>query len=185
MTFNTRTTYTEKTVRLAIRLWGAASQCTMSQVPISIPWHSEYWNIQLKAHLKPHSIKSSNTPAWPYQLLVCMFLRKSTFLISKNAAIMCGMYIINGVHGPETRSSGGNTSSNPQVSALFPRPDLNGMERMWQRHGSNHNSHPAVLVRKPLCNQFLHYHISSRGVFSINRFKICCRCNRMLFCNSL
>ena len=62
-------------------LWlrGAADQCTMSQVPISIPWHREYWNIQLKAHLKPYSIKSSNTPAWPYQLLVCMSLRKGIF----------------------------------------------------------------------------------------------------------
>ena len=29
MTSNTRTTYTEKPVRLAIRLWGAADQCTM------------------------------------------------------------------------------------------------------------------------------------------------------------
>ena len=27
-----------------------------------------------------------------------------------------GMYIINSVYGPEPRSSGGNTSSNPQVS---------------------------------------------------------------------
>ena len=70
MTFNTRTTYTQKPVWLAIQLWGAADRCTMSQVPISIPWHREYWNIQLKAHLKPHSIKSSNTPAWLYQLLV-------------------------------------------------------------------------------------------------------------------
>ena len=84
---------------------------------------------------------------------------------------MCGMYIINGVHGPEPRSSGGSTSSNRQVSALIPRPAFNGMERMCQRHGSNQNSHPPVLVRKPLCNQFIHYHISSRGVFSINRFK--------------
>ena len=46
MTFNTRTTYTQKPVRLAIRLWDATDQCTMSQVPISIPWHWEYWNIQ-------------------------------------------------------------------------------------------------------------------------------------------
>ena len=29
MTFNTRTTYTQKPVRLAIRLWGAADQCTI------------------------------------------------------------------------------------------------------------------------------------------------------------
>ena len=85
---------------------------------------------------------------------------------------MCDMYIINGVHGPELRSSGGNTSSNPQVSALIPRPAFNGVERMCQRHGSNQNSHPPVLVRKPLCNQFIHYHISSRGVFGINHFKL-------------
>ena len=38
---------------------------------------------------------------------------------------------------PEPRSSGGNTSSNPQVSALVPRPVVNGMERMCQRHGSD------------------------------------------------
>ena len=80
---------------------------------------------------------------------------------------MCGMYIINGVHGPEPRSSGGNTSSNQQVSALIPRPVFNGMERTCQQ-----NSHPPVLVRKPLCNQFIHYHISSRGVFRINHFKL-------------
>ena len=79
MTFNTRTTYTQKTVRLAIRLWGAADQCTMTQVHISIPSNREYWNIQLKAHLKPNIIKSSNTPAWLYQLLVCMSLTKSIF----------------------------------------------------------------------------------------------------------
>ena len=37
MTFNTRTTYAQKPDRLAIRLWGAADQYTLSQVPISIP----------------------------------------------------------------------------------------------------------------------------------------------------
>ena len=30
-----------------------------------------------------------------------------------------------------------NTSSNPQVSALVPRPVVIAMERMWQRHGSD------------------------------------------------
>ena len=34
--------------------------------------------------------------------------------------LWCGMCIINGVLGPEPRSSGGNTSSNPQISALIP-----------------------------------------------------------------
>ena len=82
------------------------------------------------------------------------------------------MYIINGVHGPEPRSSGGNTSSNPQVSAFIPRPAFNGMERVCQRHGSNQISHLPFLVRKPLCNQFIYYHTNSRRVFGINRFKL-------------
>ena len=74
--------------------------------------------------------------------------------------------------GLKPRSSGENTSSNLHVSALIPRPAFNGVERMCQRHGSNQNSHPPVLVRKPLYNQFIHYHISSRGVFGINHFKL-------------
>ena len=85
---------------------------------------------------------------------------------------MCGMYIIDGVHGPEPRSSGGNTSFNRQVSALIPRPAFNGMERMSQRHVSNQNFHPPVPVRKPLCNQFIHCHISSRRVFCFKHFKL-------------
>ena len=85
---------------------------------------------------------------------------------------MCDMWIINGVRGPEPRSSGGNTSSNPQLSALIPRPAFNGMERIFHRHGSNQNSHFPFIIRKPLCNQFIHYHVSSRGVFGINHFKL-------------
>ena len=37
--------------------------------------------------------------------------------------------------GREQSSSGGNISSNPQVSAPVPRPVVNGKERMCQRHG--------------------------------------------------
>ena len=80
--------------------------------------------------------------------------------------------MINGVHGPKPRSSGGNTSFNPQVSALIPRPAFNGMDIMCKRHGSNKNPPPPVLVRKSLGNQFIHYHISSRGVFGINSLKL-------------
>ena len=101
---------------------------------------------------------------------VCLLER--VYFNSKNAAIKRGMYIINGVHVPEPRSSGGNASSNPQVSALISRPAFNGMEGMCHRHGSTQNSHPPVLVRKPLCNQFIHYHISSRGVFGINHIEL-------------
>ena len=91
---------------------------------------------------------------------------------TKIAAVMYDMYIINGVHGPEPRSSGGNKSSNPHGSALIPRPVLM-VWRGCQRHGSIQNSHPPALVRNPLCNQSIHYHINSRGVFGINHFKLC------------
>ena len=74
--------------------------------------------------------------------------------------------------GAWTKSSGGGTSSNPQVLALIPRPAFKGMERTCLHHGSNQNSHPPVLVRKPLGNQFIHHHISSRGVFGINHCKL-------------
>ena len=73
---------------------------------------------------------------------------KEFTLITKIAVIMYGMYILNGLHGPEPRSPGGNTSSNPQVFTLIPRPTLNGIERMSQRHGSNQNSNPSTVVKK-------------------------------------
>ena len=57
-------------------------------------------------------------------------------------------YIIHGVHRPKPRSSGGNTSSNPLVSALIPRPAFNGMERMCQRQDISlfcpHHTHDAT-----------------------------------------
>ena len=169
MTFSTKTTYTQKPIRLALQSWGAADQCAMSQVPISTPWHREYnWKHTWNHTVLNHPIhQHGHTNFW------YVYLLERVYFNSKNAAIMCGMYIINRVHGPEPWSSGGNTSSNPQVSALIPRPAFNGMERMYQRHGSNQNSHPHVLVRKPLCTQFIHYHISSRRVFGINRFELC------------
>ena len=146
------------------------------------------YNVQCHRYLYPyHNIENTGTYNWKHTWkhtvsnhpihqhghtnfwYVCLLER--VYSNSKNAAIMCGMYIINGVHGPEPRSSGGNTSPNPRVSALIPRPAFDGMESMCQRHGSNQNSHPPVLVQKPLCNQLIHYHISSRGVFCINHFK--------------
>ena len=121
------------------------------------------------------SIKSSNTPTFGMYVSYKEFI-----LIIRNAAMMCVMYIIKGVHRPEPRSSGGNTSSNPHVSALIPQPAFNGMERMCQRHGVNQNTHTPVLVQKPLCYQFIHYHISSRGVFGINHVN---RWSMMITCS--
>ena len=146
-------------------------------------------NVQCHRYLYPHhSIENTGPYNWKHRwnqtvsnhpihqhghtnFWYLCFL-KEFILISKNVAIMCGMYIINGVHRPKPRSSGGNTSSSTQVSALIPRPAFNWMERMCQRHGSNQNSHPPDLVRKPSYNQFIHNHISSRWVFGIKYFKL-------------
>ena len=101
---------------------------------------------------------------------VCLLER--IFLITSIAAIMYGMYRINWVRNAEPRSSGRNTWPKTQVPALIPRPASNGMERMCQSHGSNLISHPPALDQKPLRNQFKHYHISRRGVFGLNHFKL-------------
>ena len=55
----------------------------------------------------------------------------------QNSYKECVYIYINTASGREPSSPGGNTSSNPQVSALVPRPVVNGMERMCQRHGSD------------------------------------------------
>ena len=153
--------------RLILEFWRYSPKCdltgtgTIIQITGTYNW-KHTWNHTVSNHpIHQHGHTNFWYVSW-----------KEYISISKNGAMMCSMYIINGVHGPEPRSSGGNTSSNPQVSALIPRPAFNEMERMCQRHGSNQNSHPPVLVRKPLCNQFIHYHISSRGVLGINRFKL-------------
>ena len=108
-----------------------------------------------------NSIISPTSQAWPHQLLVCMSFRK-TFLSTLIATIMFAMNIINGVYGPEPRSSGGNTPSNPQVSVLIPRLASSGIkcpikdhtvvQTLWWRHNdhdsvSNHQPHECLLNR--------------------------------------
>ena len=186
MTLNTRPTHTQKAIPIdcdGVLLTNVP--CHM--VPTSILWFREYWTTQLKVHLKPDRKKLQ------YQIIQHTSMATPTFgmyvfqeesiLITKNVAIVYGMHIVNGVHRPEPRSSWGNTSSNPQFSALIPRSAFNGMVRMCKRHGSYQNSHPAVLVRKPLCNQFIHYHISNVFFWyqSFQSPKFCCSCNRLFF----
>ena len=60
--------------------------------------------------------------------------------------------------GREQRSSGGNTSSNPQVSAPFHRPVVFGMERMCQRHGGNQT--PTLLFQSKNHVSFNSYSIT-------------------------
>ena len=50
---------------------------------------------------------------------------------STNAMHGNGM-LTNWAYGPEPRSSGGNTSSKTQVSALIPRPVSNGIKKMFE-----------------------------------------------------
>ena len=116
---------------------------------------------------------------WPMYTVTCTYIHTMTWRIldhttestPKTRQYQIIQYTSMAITWPEPRSSGGNTSSNPHVLALVP-PVFDGMERMCQRHGSNQNSHPPVLVGKPSCNQFIHYHISSRGVFGINHFRL-------------
>ena len=113
------------------------AQCHL--VPISILWYWECWTIHLKCAFdtKQETITVSYHPTHQHgHNLWYVSLLKDPFLITKIVAIMYDMYITTGVYGPEPRSSGGSTSSNPQVSALIRRPALNGMQRMCQRHGS-------------------------------------------------
>ena len=112
-----------------------------------------------------NSIIAFITPAWPHQRLVCVSHSMSFISITKIATMMYGMYLINGVYGPEPRSLGGNISPNPHVPALIPRPAFNMTERMCQHQ-------LPVPVQKTLCNQFIHHHISGRGVFGINHFRL-------------
>ena len=72
---------------------------------------------------------------------------------------------INRASGREPRSSGGKTS-NPQVSALVPRPVVNGMERMCQRHGSDQT--PTFLFESKNHVSIIKYNICSSGIFVIS-----------------
>ena len=63
--------------------------------------------------------------------------RRAYIYISIYISIYIYIYIYIYQHrasGRDQRSSGGNTSSNPQVFAPVPRPLVNVMERMCQRH---------------------------------------------------
>ena len=65
--------------------------------------------------------------------------------IEEHIYIYIYIYIyIHRASGRKQRSSRGNTSSNRQVSAPVPRPVVNGMERMCQRHGSDQT--PTLLL---------------------------------------
>ena len=139
MTLNTRTTHNQKPV-----LWTVMGYCWPMY---NVTWYLYpffdientglyNWKYTWNQTGNNNSIKSSNIPRHGHTKFwyVCLLERVD---FNYYAAVMCGMYIKNGVHGPEPRSSGGNTSSNPQVSALIHRPAFNGMERMCRRHGSN------------------------------------------------
>ena len=92
----------------------------------------------------------------------CMYI----YVLLENSYREC-MYIYLYQHrasGQEQRSSGGNTSSNPQVSVPIPRPVVNGMERMCQRHGSDQT--PTLLLESKN-----HVSINSYGItYAVEEF---------------
>ena len=89
---------------------------------------------------------------------------------SYKECIRIDKYILTQSSWTRKRSSGRQTSSNPQVSALIPRPFIDRMERVCQRHGINQTP---ILLFEPKThkvNQFIKCNICSRGGFAINIF---------------
>ena len=85
-------------------------------------YHKEAWTVQLKPFEK------RSTP--------CMYIsfKKTSFW----GCIHDMNYMFkHRCSGPERRSSGGNTSSAQQASALVPRTAFTRVHRMCQRHGSD------------------------------------------------
>ena len=68
--------------------------------------------------------------------------------------------VINWICGTEPMSSGGNTSSNLQVLSFIPRPACNGMEKMYQGHGSNYS--PSC--SSPKTNHIINLYIAAYAV---------------------
>ena len=62
-----------------------------------------------------------------YIYIYMLFFMSSVFFI----------YMLTQSFWTGTKPSGGNTSSNPHVSAPVPRPVVSGMERMCRRYGSD------------------------------------------------
>ena len=110
---------------------------------------------EIKENNKWHSTHEPCTPPKPSNRLwwgaassilndtpcVCIYIRPITRTHIKNTCVYINIYR-HRVSWREHRSSGGNISSNSQVSALTPRPVINRMDRMCQRHGSNQTPTP-------------------------------------------
>ena len=76
--------------------------------------------------------------------------------------------------------SRGITSSNPQVSALIPRPASNGIERMRQSHGSNYTPIFLFFSRNHCVINLFIITYAIKEFFSVNHV-ICCHCNILFF----
>ena len=87
-----------------------------------------------------YSEEDNNRCRWHTAMaILTLSIHTSLRKISKfnDIATIWNMFFnIEWVSGPEPRSSGGNTSSNPQVSALTPRPASNTVPVSWCRRRS-------------------------------------------------
>ena len=129
-------------------------------------------NIHLKPSRRNDSIISSITASWPHRFSICICPSERAYFnyleYSNNVWHVYNKWS----RRVESRSSGGKTLSNPQVSVLIPRDTSNGTERVCQRHGTNKNSHPPALVQKTSCNQLLFYCVRSKWGFDISYLKL-------------
>ena len=107
-------------------------------VHISILWNRESWTIQLKHTFETGQERatvsfSSNTPPWPHQLMVCIRLSERAYFNYLECSYNIWHVYDNKLSiRTRTKVVRGNTSPDPQVSVLIPRPTSNGMERMCQ-----------------------------------------------------
>ena len=83
----------------------------------------------------------------------------------------------NTFYGPERRSSSGNKWSNTRFRSLF--LDLLIMGWIWCASAMGViKPPPSPVSPKTLRSQFIYYYMCNKGVFVIDQFKFCCRCNK-------
>ena len=111
----------------------------------------ERWGIVEYLTPRINVLFKTNAKSHKHPGIKLLSTESKTQLVYQGRAYILYIYIyINRASGRELGSSGGNTSSNPQVSAPVPRPVVNGMGRMCQRHGSDQTH--TLLFESIVCN---------------------------------
>ena len=140
-------------------------------VPVYIIWYREYWTIKSKRtfETKREIVKVSYHPTHQHGhrnfWYVCLL--KKLFIITQIAAIMYGMYTINGVYGPEPCWYSTPVPATIYATSCYIEPRYNGT---WLYNEKQH----VILIYKQLCNlPRVQCHIWSGQIFLPNRKPFC------------